>query len=93
MFRKTLIEILENNPMGISEIAEATGVGFKEIEEDLHHLQKSLRHQSYQMEITPAECQDCSFKFGKDKLHRPGRCPVCKQKHVTEPLIEIVKKD
>lgn len=93
MFRKYLQELLENNPMGISEIAEVTETGFKEIEDDLHHLQKSLKHQHYTMDVTPAECLDCGFKFNKEKLHRPGRCPVCKQKHITEPLIAIRKKN
>ena len=91
MYRKSLIELLENNPLGISEIAEISGSKFTEIEEDLKHLARSLKHQDYRLVIQPAECLDCHFKFKPDKLLRPVRCPICKQQHITEPLIFIEK--
>lgn len=89
MFRKDLISLLQNNPLGITDIARHMGVPPKEIEDDIEHLMKTLKHSGYRLLITPAKCKKCGFTFHKDKFHRPGKCPQCHGTWINEPLFEI----
>lgn len=91
MFRKALIEILSNRPMSIKDLAVLLGEHPKDVEDDLHHLQKSLHNMPYRMLIEPARCNKCEFLFHKDKLHKPGKCPNCHGTWISEPLISIEK--
>jgi predicted Zn-ribbon and HTH transcriptional regulator len=91
MFRKGLINMLLDNPHSLVEIAKALDVPPKDVEDDLHHLQKSMKRSGYKLVIQPAECRKCGFKFKKDKLHKPGKCPQCHETWIQEPLIEVVE--
>lgn len=89
MFRKELLSLLQNNPLGITDIARYMGVPPKEIEDDIEHLMKTLKHSEYRLLITPAKCKKCGFTFHKDKFHRPGKCPQCHGTWINEPQFEI----
>ncbi|QBQ55210.1 transcriptional regulator [Nitrosococcus wardiae] len=92
MYRKELIKILLNNPMSVHELAVAMEEPIKEVRDDLQHLQKSLRHSPYQIEITPAKCNQCGFVFHRDKMSKPSRCPQCKGSWISAPLIGVREK-
>jgi predicted Zn-ribbon and HTH transcriptional regulator len=89
MFRKDLIDLLLDHPMSVHQLAETLEERPKDIEDDIRHLIKSLRNLPYRAHITPARCRNCDFHFSKDKLHKPGKCPLCKGTWIEEPLIEI----
>ena len=63
--------------MDLIEIARHLEVSHKDVEDDLRHLIKSLKHADYRLVVTPAYCRKCDFTFNKDKLHKPGKCPNC----------------
>jgi predicted Zn-ribbon and HTH transcriptional regulator len=65
MFRKGLITLLRDNPMVLAEIARLMEMTQKDVEDDLRHLMKSLKHSEFQLIITPAKCRKCGFKFNK----------------------------
>lgn len=90
MYRKALIDLLRNNPMTLYEIAKPLDLKPKDVEDDLRHLQKTLKHESYRLVIHPARCQKCGFVFGTEHLHKPGKCPACKGTWIEEPTFEIV---
>jgi predicted Zn-ribbon and HTH transcriptional regulator len=92
MYRKGLITMLQNCPTSVHELALRLGIGQKEVEDDLHHLIKSLRNMPYQAVIEPATCRKCGFVFQSDKLRKPGKCPQCKGSWISEPLISIEEK-
>ena len=89
MFRKGLITLLQDNPMGLAEIARLIEMTQKDVEDDLRHLMRSLKHSEYQLIITPAKCRKCGFRFNKEKLHKPGKCPECQGTWISEPLLEV----
>ena len=89
MFRKELRDLLLAKPMTISEIARQTGARPKEIEEDLLHLEKSLKHEGRRLVVTPAVCLKCGFEFERRKLHRPGKCPKCRGTWIDEPCVRV----
>jgi predicted Zn-ribbon and HTH transcriptional regulator len=92
MYRKDLIGMLQNQPASLHELALLLEVTPKDVEDDLHHLIKSLRNLPYQAIIKPAACRKCGFVFHKDKLHKPGKCPACKGTWISEPLISIEER-
>ena len=92
MFRKELIDLLLDNPMSIKEIAHLLQIPVKDVEEDVRHLQKSIKHMEYHLEVIPARCHKCDFRFNKDKLHKPSKCPKCHSTWIFEPQIFVVLK-
>lgn len=92
MYRKELIELLHHNPMTLYEIAHPLELRPKDVEDDLRHLQKTLRHAPYKLVIHPALCHKCGFVFSTVHLHKPGKCPECKETWITEPRFEIVNR-
>lgn len=87
MYRKDLITLLLENPMSVAQIAEQEQIKLKDVADDLRHLFKSVKHQNLKVDITPAVCEACGFRFKQDKILKPSRCPLCKSKSVSEPLI------
>jgi predicted Zn-ribbon and HTH transcriptional regulator len=63
----------------------------KEIAEHLSHLSRSLKAQGEHLEVEPAQCLACGFRFKKrDKLTTPGACPVCRSERVQPPAFRII---
>jgi predicted Zn-ribbon and HTH transcriptional regulator len=91
MFRKDLITILEDNPQSLNDIAILLEMTPRDVEDDVRHLMKSLKHSEYRLRIKPAYCRKCGYKFDKEKLHKPGKCPSCHETWIQEPLLEIEK--
>ncbi len=92
MYRKGLITLLLNHPLGIAEIARLLDMSPRDVEDDLHHLRKSLHHHAeYTLVVHPAHCRKCGFKFHDDKLRKPGKCPICHETWIEEPTLEVVK--
>ncbi|MDJ0957244.1 MAG: hypothetical protein QNI91_10315 [Arenicellales bacterium] len=92
MFRKDLIGLLQGNPLGLKDIAEVLEMTPRDVEDDLKHLIKSLKHSNYHLRVTPARCRKCGFRFKEQKLHKPSKCPRCHQSWIREPLLEIEKR-
>ena len=92
MFRKEIVEFLQQEPATASELAVRYECRPKEIEEELEHIRKSIRNENLVLEIVPARCRKCGFNFSTDKLAKPGKCPQCKGTWIEEPEFRIVRK-
>jgi predicted Zn-ribbon and HTH transcriptional regulator len=89
-FRRQLIELLSREPRSVSSLAREMGMRRGDMEEDLRHALRSAQAAGYRIEILPARCKACGFKFGTDKLTKPSRCSACKGTRLFEPLIRAV---
>jgi hypothetical protein len=87
-----LITLLQDNPLGLKDVAHLLEMTPNDVEDDLKHLIKSLKHSEYRLQITPAHRRKCGFVFQKEKLHKPGKCPRCHETWIQEPLLEIEKR-
>jgi predicted Zn-ribbon and HTH transcriptional regulator len=92
VFRKDLIPLLEENALSISQIARLVGETPRDIEIDLVHLLKSLKHTEYCAVIEPARCRKCGFEFGGSRLAKPSKCPECRGTWILEPLVALRRK-
>jgi hypothetical protein len=53
-------------------------------------VERSLHHSGGALVVEPAECFRCGFVFTKrERLRKPGRCPVCRGEVILEPLFSV----
>ncbi len=89
MFRKDLMNLLLENAMSVTDIARLMEMHPREVEDDIRHLLKSVKHKGYRARVTPAQCRKCGFTFGQDKLRKPGKCPLCHATWISEPKLSL----
>ena len=88
--RKELVAALTEGPASARDLSAATGIREREVDGHLEHIRKSIASSGRRLTVLPAECKKCGFVFSKrDKLKRPGKCPVCKGESIREPLFSI----
>jgi hypothetical protein len=88
--RQGIIALLEVEPVTALEISERIGLAQREVAGHLDHIRHSLHRQGRSLAVLPAECRGCGFVFAKrERLKRPGRCPVCRSQSISEPRYRI----
>lgn len=88
--RRDLIGLMKGRQCSAKELSGMARIPEKEVYEHLDHIQKSLHKDGQTLTVTPAQCRRCGFIFQKrEKLRKPGRCPVCKNESIEEPLFTI----
>ncbi len=63
MFRKDLIDILQEKPISLHELALLLDSRPRDLEDDLQHLFRSLRNDPLCPVIVLANCRKCGFLF------------------------------
>ena len=88
--RHEIRAFLEERTASAKEISSHVGIPEKNVYEHLEHIQKTMSKKECHLVVTPAECKKCGFIFSKrEKLKKPGKCPVCKNEAIHEPLFSI----
>jgi len=62
------------------------------LEDDLRHVERSLRRGERRLEVTPARCEGCGFLFRRREprhWHPPGRCPRCRGERIEGARLRI----
>ena len=91
--RHAIMAELAQGVCSARDISSAVGISEREVSVHLEHIRKSIALSEKHLTIIPAECKKCGFVFAKrEKLKRPGKCPVCKGESIREPLFEIEEK-
>ncbi|MGD1075949.1 MAG: transcriptional regulator [Thermodesulfovibrionales bacterium] len=87
--RKEIIAILTGKTLSVKEISVEVRASEKEVYEHLEHIRRTQKR-DHDLIISPAECRKCGFVFKKrEKLRKPGRCPLCRNELIQEPLFSI----
>ena len=85
--RQEIISLLEGETLSAKELSSTVRASEKEVYDHLGHIQKN---RSVKLRTVPAECRKCGFVFRKrQRLKKPGKCPVCKGELIKEPLFSI----
>ncbi len=88
--RQKIAAVLEGQTLSAKGISANVGASEKEVYGHLEHIQKTINKKNLTLLITPAECRKCGFVFKKrDRLNKPGKCPVCNSELIQEPLFSI----
>lgn len=93
MSRKHYIPLLKGTVLTLRQLAHLVRLRPGEVAEDLQHLEKSLVHSEWRIEVQPARCRKCDFVFGADKFQKPSKCPECRGTWLTEPEFGIVARE
>jgi predicted Zn-ribbon and HTH transcriptional regulator len=88
--RRRIIDRLSGAPLTAREISADIGIPEKEVCRHLEHIRRSLHQEGERLAVTPPACKKCGFVFRKrERLRRPGKCPVCRGESISEPLFAI----
>lgn len=91
--RQEIVAELKQKSLSAKDISGLVGIPEKEVYGHLAHVKQTLQHSEYVFFVSPAQCRICGFVFTKrDRLKKPGKCPVCRKTHINEPLFSIVKR-
>lgn len=91
--RHGIMESLKGRPLSSRDISAAVHISVKEVYEHLEHIRRSLNKREHHLTIAPAECKKCGFIFKKrERLKKPGKCPLCRSESVEEPLFSLVEE-
>ena len=90
--RIEIISLLEKNVYSAREVSACIAISEKEVYEHLEHILRTMNRRERNLIVTPAACRKCGFVFRKrEKLKKPGKCPVCRNEMITDPLFSIRK--
>jgi len=87
--RQQIVERLTDSEWEFDDLRHELGLTVKVLEEDLHHIKRSVRSGGRRLVVTPARCEACDFVFKSTALHPPGRCPSCRERRIAGPWIRI----
>jgi predicted Zn-ribbon and HTH transcriptional regulator len=88
--RHGIIAALEQRTRSAKELSAEVRLPEKEVYGHLEHIRKTMSKTGRHLAVTPAECKKCGFVFSKrERLKKPGKCPVCKGESIHEPLFSI----
>ena len=88
--RQQIIELLSDEQMDARELSRAVGIKEKEVYEHLTHIARSVAAKGSKLTIRPSECLKCGYVFkDRRRFTRPGRCPRCRESHLTSPVYRI----
>ncbi len=88
--RQHIISVITGEPLTAMEISGMVKIREKEVNDHLYHIQKTFHNGPLKLIITPPECKKCGFVFKKrEKLKKPGKCPLCRHEAIQEPLFLI----
>lgn len=84
--RQALLECLDATPRSARELSGEAGLSEKDVYQHLEHLQRSHK----ELRVEAASCLQCGFRFKKrDRLSKPGRCPLCRATRIDPPRFSI----
>lgn len=90
--RQRIVQLLEGSELSFEELRRELAIPARALEDDLHHVEKSLRKGHARLRVEPARCLACGFVF-EDRaprhFHAPGRCPKCRSERITQPRFGI----
>jgi predicted Zn-ribbon and HTH transcriptional regulator len=88
--RKYITSLIKEHTMSAKEMATILKISEREVYDHLEHVRKTLHQAGGHLEVEPAKCEKCGFVFHKrEKLSKPGKCPLCHSQLVLPPLFRI----
>ncbi len=90
--RHRIVSLLAAHPATARHISAELRIPEREIYEHLEHIRKTMHTGNYRLLVRPAVCEKCGFVFRKrERLKRPGKCPICRSESIAEPLFAVVE--
>ena len=88
--RQRIAEQLVESEWEFDDLRREFGLTVQVLEEDLRHIERSVRAGGRRLITRSACCEACDFVFSSTALHPPGRCPSCRDRRISGPWFRIV---
>ena len=88
--RQKIVEQLRSEEWAFDDLRHDLVLTVKVLEEDLKHIQKSVRAAGERLQVRSASCEGCGFEFTANALHPPGRCPSCRNRRIEGPWLRVI---
>jgi predicted Zn-ribbon and HTH transcriptional regulator len=90
--RHRIVSMLLAHPSTARQMSADLRIPEREIYDHLEHIRKTMHTGTYRLVVQPATCERCGFTFRKrERLKKPGRCPLCRSELIAEPLFAVVE--
>lgn len=81
--RQGIIDLLVGETLNARDISAGVHISEKDVYDHLEHIRRS---KPKELVVIPAECRSCGFVFQKrERLKKPGRCPLCHKESIRAP--------
>lgn len=88
--RHEILALLKEQELSAKEISAEVRISEAEVLDHLEHIRVMVRKEKAHIVVTPAACKKCGFVFKKrDRLTKPGKCPLCRCEQIREPRFAI----
>ena len=88
--REQMMDLLLEGEYDVYEISQHLNVQEKDVYQHLSHITKTLAPRKRRLNIVPAVCISCGFRFKeRRRFKKPGRCPMCRSERIRPPLYGI----
>jgi len=87
--RQEIVERLRDAEWAFDDLRHELGLTVRVMEEDLRHVERSVRAAGSRLVMRPACCESCDFVFKSRAFHPPGRCPGCRDRRIAGPWFRV----
>jgi transcriptional regulator len=90
--RQRIVALLAAGEWGFEELRRELETTAKRLEDDLRHVERSVRREGERLRVDPPGCLACGFVFhGREprRFQAPGRCPRCRSERIRQPRFRI----
>jgi len=88
--RQQIVEKLTEGEWEFDDLRREFCLTVKVLEEDLRHIEHSVRAVGLCLILRAACCEACDFVFKSTAPHPPGRCPSCRDRRISGPWLRVV---
>ena len=89
--RQEIALLLREEEWVFDDLRHELAITVKTLEEDLGHIQRSVKASGERLHVRSAVCADCGFQLSSKALHPPGRCPECRSGNLEGPWLYIAE--
>ena len=89
--RQEILTTLEGGELSFEELRRLLELPVAVLEEDLRHLERSLRGGGRRLRVAPARCPSCDFVLRRrpGRFATPSRCPRCGEERLQPPRLAV----
>ena len=90
--RQRLVRWLSRSEYDFEQLRIAIELSARDLEDELRHVERSMRRQGRKLVVDGPRCRECGFGFpgrAARHLHPPGRCPRCRSQRIDPPRFRI----
>lgn len=88
--RQEIVRLLADREWVMDDLRHELAITVATLEEDLSHVERSVRSDGSRLRVRSAVCADCGFRLSSKALHPPGRCPRCRNRNLDGPWLTII---